>query len=213
MARPRKTQSQPPTPTATPDPGRGNARGAASRNLILDTAEKLILEEGYAAVSSRRVAREAGLKAPLVHYHFPTTDELYVAVYRRAVERQFEKQQQALDQPASLRELWQTYCRQEQTALGLEFIALANHRKSIRDEVATLTERMRRKRADALARRLESTALPEGYSAAGLAVLMIGVARTLVMERNLGISLGHDDASRMMEDWLEQFKSSPVART
>lgn len=202
MARSRKSDTPPRVVTPSPPSGRENARGVASRNLILDTAERLILEEGYAAVSSRRVAREAGLKAPLVHYHFPTTDELFVAIYRRAVERQFAKQQQTLDQPKSLRDLWQTYLNQEQTALGLEFLALANHRKSIRDEVTTLTEDVRRRRAAALEKRLERVAMPEGHSAAGLAVLMIGVARTLVMERNLGISLGHDDAGRMMEQWL-----------
>ncbi len=206
MARSRKTNAPSRETAGSPPGSRENARGVASRNLILDTAERLVLEEGYAAVSSRRVAREAGLKAPLVHYHFPTTDELFVAIYRRAVERQFARQQQTLDQPKSLRDLWQTYLNQEQTALGLEFLALANHRKSIRDEVTTLTEDVRRKRAAALEKRLESVALPEGHSAAGLAVLMIGVARTLVMERNLGISLGHDDAGRMMEHWLAQLE-------
>lgn len=206
MSKASKSKSSGSIPSPSRAPGRDNRRGAASRTLILDTAEKLMLEEGYASVSSRRVAREAGLKAPLVHYHFATTDALFMAVYRRAVERQFEKQQQALEQPASLRELWETYCRQEQTALGLEFIVLANHRKSIRDEVAALTEGMRLKRAAALEKRLAGAALPEGYSAAGLAVLMIGVARTLKMESNLGISMGHEDAGRMMEHWLAELE-------
>ena len=46
--------------------GATNARGEASLKLIIDTTERLMLDEGYAAVSSRRVAKEAGLKRPLV---------------------------------------------------------------------------------------------------------------------------------------------------
>src|ERR1039458_10291908 len=38
-----------------------------SRAALLDATERLMLEEGYAAVSSRRVAQAAGLKPQLVH--------------------------------------------------------------------------------------------------------------------------------------------------
>ena len=39
-----------------------------------------MLEDGYAAVSSRSVAAAVGIQAPLVHYYFPTLDDLFVAV-------------------------------------------------------------------------------------------------------------------------------------
>lgn len=189
---------------ATP---RRRQKRAASETLILDTAEKLMLEEGYAAVSSRRLAKEAGLKAPLVHYYFPTTDDLFLAVYRRAVKKELDKQWAKLDSPQSLRNLWDTYCNQEQTRLAMEFIALANHRKTIRDEIAALTEQTRRRRAEALSRiiNMERSA-PGEVSAVGLTVLLIGVARTLVMEEGMGISLGHAEAYRFIEQWLEQLE-------
>ncbi|MGK2908303.1 MAG: TetR family transcriptional regulator [Sphingobium sp.] len=41
------------------------------------------MEEGYAAVSGRKVAARAGLNASLIHYYFPTSDDLLVAAYRR----------------------------------------------------------------------------------------------------------------------------------
>ncbi len=187
---------------------RNSAKGAATRKLILEAAEKLMLDEGYAAVSSRRVAKEAGLKAPLVHYYFPTTDELFLAVFRTAVERQFEQGQDPAKAPQSLGDLWSSYCSQEQTALALEFMALANHRKSIREEIAALTERTRQRRAEALSNLINPEALPpDTCSPAGLTVLLIGVARTLVMEKGLGISLGHDDAVRFIEEWLRQLEA------
>ena len=42
------------------------AEDSKTRAVLLDATEQLMLEEGYAAVSSRRVARTAGLNAGLV---------------------------------------------------------------------------------------------------------------------------------------------------
>ena len=62
------------------------APDAKNRALLLDAAEQLMLEQGYAAVSSRRVAEKAGLKPQLVHYYFRGMDELFSAVFRRRAE-------------------------------------------------------------------------------------------------------------------------------
>ena len=43
-------------------------------------------EEGYAAVTSRRVADAAGLKPQLVHYYFRTMEDLFLEVFRRRAE-------------------------------------------------------------------------------------------------------------------------------
>ncbi|MCK9564178.1 MAG: TetR/AcrR family transcriptional regulator [Bacteroidales bacterium] len=166
-----------------------------------------MLEEGYAAVSARRVAKEAGLKAPLVHYHFPTTDDLFLAVFRRAVVQELDKLEEAELSSDSLLDIWHSYQNSERTALALEFMALANHRKAIRDEIAAYTVKARQHRAKVLATLLDTDAIdPKSCSTAGLAVLMLGVARTLVLERGLGISLGHDDANQFVEWWLEKLK-------
>ena len=42
-----------------------------TRALLLDVTEQLMLDEGYAAVSSRSVAARAGVKAPLVPLLLP----------------------------------------------------------------------------------------------------------------------------------------------
>ena len=43
-------------------PRRIGALNSATRALILDATEQIMLEEGYAAASTRRVAAQAGLK-------------------------------------------------------------------------------------------------------------------------------------------------------
>src|SRR5262249_22294781 len=47
---------------------RNSEESSGTRNAILDATEAIMREEGYAAVSSRRVAEKAGLKSQLVHY-------------------------------------------------------------------------------------------------------------------------------------------------
>lgn len=173
------------------------------RTLILDTAEKLMLDEGYAAVSTRRVAKEAGLKPPLVHYYFPTTDDLFIAVYRRAAEHELEKLNEALASQPSLQTLWSFAGHSDRIALALEFMALANHRKVIQEEIARSTELVRRRQAEALTELLNLEAIKPGdCSTTGITVLLSGVARALVMESGVGISLGHADATAFVEWWL-----------
>ena len=69
--------------TSAPSPRRIGAVDSKTRAQLLDAAELLLLEEGYAAVTSRRVAAKAGLKPQLVHYYFRTMDDLFVEVFRR----------------------------------------------------------------------------------------------------------------------------------
>ena len=56
------------------------AESSTTRQALLDAAEQVMREEGYAAVTSRRVAQRAGLKPQLVHYYFRTMDELFLAL-------------------------------------------------------------------------------------------------------------------------------------
>ena len=52
-----------------------------TRMALLDATERVLRSEGYAAVSSRRIAQEAGLKQQLVYYYFHTMDELLLATF------------------------------------------------------------------------------------------------------------------------------------
>ena len=54
-----------------------------TKEKILDTAERLIGEQGYAATSLRHVIAEAGVNLAAVHYHFGSKEELLDAVVLR----------------------------------------------------------------------------------------------------------------------------------
>ena len=56
------------------------------KTQILDAAEQLFADSGYAATSIRRIADETGVKPALVHYYFGNKKALLQAVMERALE-------------------------------------------------------------------------------------------------------------------------------
>jgi AcrR family transcriptional regulator len=178
------------------------AEAELSKTIILDSTETLMVEEGYAAVSTRRVAAKAGLKPPLVHYYYKTTDDLLLAVYGRQSDRAMQSLKEALASEGPLTAIWRFNAERSRTALALEFMALANHRKVIRDEIAARAEAFRTVQAEALASLLREVEVPPDIRMPqALTLCMAGVARALVMEEGLGIHDGHEDAEALVA-WL-----------
>src|SRR5258708_23493159 len=79
----------------------------ATREALIDATAQIMLDEGYAAATSRRVAAQAGVKSALVHYYFPSMDDLFVAVLRDKAEAILERQRQAMAESEPLHALWQ----------------------------------------------------------------------------------------------------------
>lgn len=59
-------------------PGRdgGYAKGYETRELILRTALHILIEEGYRAMSMRRIAAACGMRLGNLTYHYPTREDL-----------------------------------------------------------------------------------------------------------------------------------------
>jgi AcrR family transcriptional regulator len=170
--------------------------------------------EGYAAVSTRRVAREVGLTPGLVHYYYPVTDDLLVAVYRRAAERTMKRFAKAVASDDPVHALWTLHTDRACTALAMEFMALANHRKVMRAEIVRSIECYRAMQAAALSQLQQDERL-NTIPPFGLSVLMAGISSVLVMEETLGISTGHAEARDFVEGWLSQLQQvrKPRLRT
>jgi AcrR family transcriptional regulator len=166
-----------------------------------------MLEEGYAAVTSRRVAAQAGLKPQLVHYYFRTMDDLFLALYRRRAEQGLERQTRALASEQPLWALWDLSRDPRGTALTMEFVALANHRKEIRAEFAASAERYRTEQARGLAVVLERYGIEAGQlPAVVLSVLMTSVSQVLVIEQEAGMTTGHAETVEYVEEFLGRFE-------
>jgi AcrR family transcriptional regulator len=186
------------------------APDAKNRGVLLDAAEQLMLEEGYAAVTSRRVAEKAALKPQLVHYYFRTMDDLFLAAFRRRAEEGLEAQAQVLRARQPLWALWRFSTDPAATAITMEFIALANHRKALKAKIAYYAERFRDEQQKAL-----STVLHRyGVDTAQVpplvwSVLMTSVSRVLVIEQALGMSAGHAEIVEFVERYLHRLEGDP----
>jgi AcrR family transcriptional regulator len=179
------------------------AEDSTSRAALLDAALALMLEEGYASVTSRKVAARAGLKPQLVHYYFRTMDDLFIAVFRRGAERNLQRQAEALASDQPLWALWEFSNEPAASALNVEFTALANHRKTIRAEIAAYAERFRRLQLDALSPVFAGHGLDPGQLPPVAAlVLMTAVAQIVAMEEGLGLTVGHAETHAMVERYL-----------
>jgi AcrR family transcriptional regulator len=175
--------------------------------MLVDATSQIMLEEGYAAATSRRVAAKAGVKPALVHYYFPTMDDLYLAVFRRGAAGYLESQQKALSSDRPLHAFWDTLIAPKDTRLLLEFMGLANHRKEIQAEIAAWSERWREMQITALnfivrEHDLDATEFPP----AGLAVVIAAIGRTLILEEGLGSSGGHQEAVALVNRFLDRFE-------
>jgi TetR/AcrR family transcriptional regulator, regulator of autoinduction and epiphytic fitness len=165
--------------------------------------------DGYAAVSSRRVADAVGIAPALVHYYYPTTDDLFIAIHRRMTERHIAKLSEVLASNDPLRALWRFQTTWAQAPLGVEFIALANHRKGIRKQIARQTAKARQMQAEALAPILVSSRIDLGpLTAESLTTLLMSAARTLINEKSIGITNGHEDVRTFVEWALDKLAAA-----
>jgi AcrR family transcriptional regulator len=184
------------------------------RHLMLKATERLMLEEGYAAVTYRRVAAKAGVSLSLVQYHFPSLDDLFTSVLRQGVDEVVERlaEMGAADLP--LRAVWDFSTRKAGTALLMEFMALAHHRKSIRPVIAEVGEQMRRAEFEAISPKCEQYGLTDaGVSPRALLFLMAAVPRMLHLEEALGIVDGHRETMELVERLLDRVEPLPDADT
>lgn len=63
-----------------PPPGTRQPRGRARRAAVLDAARRLFSQQGFKGTSLAAIAQEAGLTDAGLLYHFPTKNDLLLAV-------------------------------------------------------------------------------------------------------------------------------------
>lgn len=179
---------------------RSNVEDSATRTALLDAAQALMLEEGYAAVSTRRLAAKAGVNNALVYYYFGTMDDLFIALFRRGADRSLQRLTEVLDSPQPLWGVWELSHDFSNNALTMEFIALANHRKAIRAEIAAYGRTFRKLQVERLTEVLERYGVDvEQWPPASVVLLMAGISRFLLIEEAFDVDIGHADTIALVE--------------
>jgi len=186
---------------------RFGVESSQTRHALLDAAELIMREEGYAAVTSRHVANRAELKPQLVYYYFRTMDDLFLAVFQRRSERSFAHLKTLLSEPQPLHTLWKLLCDPDHGGLTAEFMALANHRKTIGDALAQQAEQLRAMQTELLARALRESGMEsERFPPVVFSMLLATLSQVLVRERALGIETGHAELTNLIEHFLNQLE-------
>jgi AcrR family transcriptional regulator len=85
-------------PALPPASGEARARAAATRERILDAAERLFAERGFAGTSLRDITSAARVNLAAVNYHFGSKDELFLAVVVRRLEPVNRRRLELLDE-------------------------------------------------------------------------------------------------------------------
>lgn len=187
-------------------PGSRGPREPSARRALIEATAQIMLEDGYAAATSRRVAGRAGVKPALVHYYFPTMDDLFVAVLRAGGETNLTRQRNAFADGKPLHALWQLN-NAHGAQLWMEFMALANHRKAIRSEIAAYAERFRDLEEAALTTAQHAHGVDTGdFPPVVMSMIVASLARILLLEEGVGITRGHAEARTFIERYLNHYE-------
>jgi AcrR family transcriptional regulator len=185
--------------------GRSGSRNTDKRQAILDGTQRLMLTEGYGAVTFRSVATAAGVAPGLVQYYFPSLDDLFIAVLREATDRLIADLTHATDSEQPLRAVWVYASDPTGTALLAQFMALANNLPQLASVIGEGGERVRRALLKALTKKWPEYGLHDtGLTPAAALFLLSAIPRMMHLEEALGTVTGHRDAVALVERFLDR---------
>lgn len=174
----------------------------------MDAAERLLISDGYASISTRRVAQEAGVNHGLVHYYFGSMEELLVQVLERFTAGLIARQREMYSADGPFLEKWRTAWRfhEEDLAAGypkvwFELQAMAWNEPRLRERLVAINTEWRAVLHDALEQARDELPMDDPRTGALVAVVMT-LAQGTQLERLLGVDQGHADMLAWIDEWL-----------
>jgi TetR/AcrR family transcriptional regulator len=181
---------------------------SAAEDALLDAAERLLVDVGYAGITTRRLAEEAGVNHGLVHYYFGSMENLLVRVLERFTERLTARQRamySAEDVPFI--EKWRQAMRYlvgedvEYEKIWLELQALAWNHPELHERVARVNSEWRKVLTDAFDEPRGAYGIDMPLDA--LVSLVMTFNEGVILERAQGITAGHRELLAWLDGWLE----------
>lgn len=168
---------------------------------------------GYADITTRTLASEAGVNPGLVHYYFGSMDQLFIRVLERFTERLIARQRTMYSDPeTAFIEKWRTAVRyldvdRDYQKVWYELQAMAWNRPVLRDRVARVDGEWRAVLTEAFAEPHERYGIDIPINA--LVALVITFNIGMIFERLSGVVTGHDELLEWIEGWLEELEQRP----
>ena len=187
-----------------PQNRRMGLESSKQRSVLIDAAEAILCDEGYAGISARNVATRAGLTKQLLYYYFRTMDDLILALVRRVNEHRLERFEEVMRSPDPMRELWDLNNNPAGAALATELTAIAAHREAVRAEIVASARQFRMLQVRAVSDFLADRGMGD-RPAAGIVMIAVALAKTFTSEAALGLTEGHAEALSIVERMLSEF--------
>lgn len=190
-------------------------------SALLDAAESLLVDVGYAGVTVRALAERSGLNQGLVHYYFGSMEEVLVQTLERFTQRLIERQVAMYAGPEPFVVKW----RRAMAYLGedfesgyqkiwLELQALAWNRPELRDRVAKVLEQWVDVLRPAFLTGMEELGVDRGRMPVDAIVALVATFNQGVMiERLVGADSGHASLLAWIDDWLTDQERARDAST
>jgi AcrR family transcriptional regulator len=193
--------------TATP------ARVEATEAL-LNAAEQLLIEVGYAGITTRRLAERAGVNLGLIHYYFGSMEDLLLQVVERVTDSLIERQKEMYAAPVPFVEKWRKAMEflDEDLESGYQKIwfelqAMAWNDPVIRERLAVVHRQWLDVVTEAFASGLAELGLDRRrYPTAAIVSLVITFNQGVMIERLAGVDSGHRDLLRMIDRFVERLE-------
>ena len=187
--------------------GKTAARSAAE-DALLDAAERLLVDVGYARITTRRLAEEAGVNHGLVHYYFGSIENVLIRTLERFTERLIERQREMYAADTPFIEKWRTamrYLVEEDVRyekVWLELQALSWNRSEMRERLAGVDAEWRSVLTEAFAHPHRELGIEMPLDA--LVSLVVTFNIGIMVERLSGITTGHDKLLEWIDEWLSR---------
>jgi AcrR family transcriptional regulator len=180
---------------------------SAAEEALLDAAERLLIEIGYAGITTRRLAEEAGVNHGLVHYYFGSMENLLVRVLERFTERLTARQRALYAADIPFIEKWRRAMRYlvgedvEYEKIWLELQALAWNNPDLAERVASVNDEWRAVLTEAFEEPRRAYRIEMPLDA--LVSLVMTFNEGVILERAQGITTGHRELLAWIDGWLE----------
>jgi AcrR family transcriptional regulator len=189
-------------------PAQRSSARAVAEEALLDAAERLLVEIGYARITTRRLAEEAGVNHGLVHYYFGSNENLLVRALERFTERLVVRQRELYAADVPFLERWRTamrYLLSEDVTyekVWLELQALAWNQPEPRERLARVNMEWRAVLTEAFEQPHRELGIDIPLDA--LVSLVMTFNLGIIVERLGDIETGHTE----LLDWIDRWLSS-----
>jgi AcrR family transcriptional regulator len=184
-----------------------SARSTA-KEALLDAAERLLVDVGYAGITTRRLADEAGVNHGLVHYYFGSNENLLVQALERFTGRLIVRQRAMYAAPTPFVDKWRTamhfLVHEDLTyeKIWLELQALAWNEPGLRERLVHVNGEWRAVLTDAFEEPRRELGIEMPLDA--LVSLVMTFNLGVIVERLGGIDTGHDALIQWIDQWISR---------